>query len=82
MPQSVAEFMDNALELPEQQRAELANLLLASLASPPSALHPAWASELRRRTDQIDAGIVEAIPWDEVRRQADSQLSRDEQLNG
>ena len=82
MPQTIAEFMDDALELPEQQRAELADLLIASLASPPSALHPAWASELRRRTDEIDAGIVQAIPWDEVRRQAQSQLKNDEQIDG
>lgn len=82
MPQTIAEFMDDALELPEQQRAELANLLIASLASPPSALHPAWASELRRRTDQIDAGIVKAIPWDEVRRQTQSLLLSNEQPHG
>ena len=27
----------------------------------------AWSQEIKRRTGEIDAGIVELIPWEEVR---------------
>ncbi len=74
MPRSVAEFMDAALALSEAERAELAELLAASLNSQPSSLHTAWAAELRRRAAEIDSGDEQAVPWDEVRRRAQAQL--------
>lgn len=49
MSQTVAELLDAALALSEPERAELAELLAASLPTPSSALHPAWVAELRRR---------------------------------
>lgn len=74
MPQTVAELFDAALVLPEPERAELAELLAASLTSPPSSLHPAWAAELRRRAAEVDSGSVKPVPWEEVRRQVQAQL--------
>ena len=73
MSQTVAELLDAALALPEPERAELAELIAASLTSPPSALHPAWPAELRRRAAEIDSGTVRPVSWDEVRRQAQAQ---------
>jgi len=74
MPQTLAELLDAALTLPESERAELADLLAASIPSPPSALHPAWAAELRRRVAEIESGRVASVPWAEVRRQVQAQL--------
>jgi putative addiction module component (TIGR02574 family) len=74
MSEAVAEILSAALALPEAERAELAELLTASLTSPPSSLHPAWAAELRRRAAEVDSGTVTAVSWDEVRRQAQAQL--------
>lgn len=74
MPQTVAELLEAALALPEVERAELAELLTASVPEPPSSLHAAWAAELRRRAAEIDSGQVKPIPWDEVRGQVQAQL--------
>jgi putative addiction module component (TIGR02574 family) len=72
MSQTVAEILDAALALSEPERAELAELLAASLNSPPGSLHPAWGAELRRRAAEIDSGKVKPVPWDEVRRQVEA----------
>jgi len=68
-----------ALALPEEDRVELADRLLGTLSPDvPSQLHPAWRAELKRRSDQIEAGEVAAIPWDEVRRLAWEAVAEDE----
>lgn len=69
MPQTVAELPEAALVLPEAERAELAELIAATISSSPSTLYPAWVAELRRRVAEIGSGKVQSIPWDEVRRQ-------------
>lgn len=43
-------------------------------ALPTSSLHPAWKAEIRRRAAEIDSGLVEPIPWDEVQRRMLAQL--------
>lgn len=74
MSQTVAELLDAALALPEDERAELAELLTASLDPPPSSLHPAWKDEIHRRAAEVDAGLVKPIPWEEVDRRARALL--------
>lgn len=81
MSQTVAEILNAALALPESQRAELAELIEASLTSP-SSLHPAWGEELQRRAAEIDSGQVKPIPWGEVREQVQAQLDAGSQPNG
>ena len=67
-----------ALALPEDQRAALADRLLESLSMDvPSHLHPAWREEVRRRAAQIDAGEVQPVPWEEVKRQAWEALDQE-----
>jgi putative addiction module component (TIGR02574 family) len=82
MPQTLAELLEAALALPEAERAELAELLAATITAPPSSLHPAWAAELRRRAAEIDSGQVQPVPWDEVRRQVRAQLDAGEPPGG
>jgi putative addiction module component (TIGR02574 family) len=82
MSQRVADLLDAALALSESDRAELADLLAASLSPLPSSLHPAWADELRRRVAEIESGHLQRIPWNEVRRQAQVQLEADGLANG
>lgn len=74
MSQTVAELLDAALALPEDERAELVELLTASLDAPPSSLHPAWKAEIHRRAAELDSGAVKPIPWEEVQRRALAQL--------
>jgi putative addiction module component (TIGR02574 family) len=57
-----------AFELPEDQRATLAGLLIESLELPPEPdVEEAWAEEAKRRWQEIEAGSVPTIPWEEVR---------------
>ena len=74
MSQAVADLLNAALALSEAERAELAELLAASLTAQQSTLHPAWSAELRKRAAEVDSGAVKPVPWDEVRRQAQAQL--------
>jgi putative addiction module component (TIGR02574 family) len=82
MSQIVAELLHAALTLSEPERAELVELLAASLTSPTSSLHPSCAAELRRRVAEIDSGQLQPVPWDEVRRQVQAQLDSDGTPNG
>jgi putative addiction module component (TIGR02574 family) len=82
MTQKVAELLEAALALPEAERAELAELIAATIPSGSSSLHPAWAAELRRRAAEIDSGQVAPVPWEEVRRQIQAQLDGDGSANG
>ena len=82
MSQAVADLLNAALALSESERAELTELLAASLTTQPSTLHPAWSAELHRRAAEIDSGAVKPVPWDEVRRQAQAQLDGGAGANG
>jgi putative addiction module component (TIGR02574 family) len=82
MSQTATEILNAALALSEAERAELAELLAASLTAPAGKLHPAWADELRRRAAEIDSGAVKPVPWDEVRKQVRAQLDAGSQPNG
>jgi len=63
-----------ALLLPPEERARLAERLLASLEEADPAVEAAWAVEIRRRMDEWEAGLVDEIPWDEARRQIEERL--------
>ena len=53
-----------ALQLSAEDRAEMIERLIDTLNLPP--LHPAWEAEITRRVAEIDAGIVECVPADQV----------------
>jgi putative addiction module component (TIGR02574 family) len=82
MSQTATDILNAALALSEAERAELAELLAASLTAPAGKLHPAWSDELRRRAAEIDSGAVNPVPWDEVRKQVRAQLDAGNQPNG
>ena len=57
-----------AFELPENERATLAGLLIESLGSAPDPENEeVWAEEAERRWREIEAGEATTIPWEEVR---------------
>jgi putative addiction module component (TIGR02574 family) len=79
MPRELDEIFADALELPEEARAELARSLLASLDGEEDGLDPgevaaAWREEIARRVAHLDAGEVELIPADVVFREAFERL--------
>jgi len=64
-----------ALRLPEKERAELARILLLSLdPAEQDANEAAWAEEAERRYEELRAGLVQAIPSDQVFEEARSRL--------
>ena len=67
---SVQPFLDEALGLPQAERAEIAAALLASLGPEPesdqAAVDRAWAEELQRRADRLDSGEDVAIPLEDA----------------
>ena len=57
------------LSLPKDERARLAERLIASLDEDPE-IEAAWAAEIRRRLDAIDRGEVDMIPAEDVLAEA------------
>ena len=54
-----------AMQLSAEERGELIERLIDTVLQPPQ-LHPAWEAEIARRVAEMDAGVVEAIPAEEV----------------
>jgi len=66
---------DEALHLPPEERAKLAQKLILSLdALSEAEIENAWLAEAQQRALEIDRGDVKAIPADEVRRKAQALL--------
>jgi putative addiction module component (TIGR02574 family) len=64
-----------ALLLSPQERAQLAEQLLSSLDVLTEAeIEQLWFQEAARRADDMDKGLVERIPADEVYREAQTLL--------
>jgi len=73
MPQSLEAVQAAALELPGEDRAQLAQRLLASLDRDPE-VETGWDHEIKRRIAELEAGLVETIPVEEVLSNARRQL--------
>ena len=67
-PISTDDIIDQALRQPENERARIAEIMISSLeSSPDKNIELAWQEEVTRRLQEIDAGAVQCIPWEEVR---------------
>ncbi len=55
-----------ALQLSDPERLELANTLLGSFDAR-TLLDDAWLAEIKRRSDEFDAGQAQTHSWDEVK---------------
>jgi len=77
MPPTLKELAAQAMDLPADDRAALADLLVTSLDSADlSALERAWADEAYRRSVEVRTGQVAAIPADEALKQVRASLKR------
>ena len=65
MTSTAEKILEDALSLPEDERAALADALNESL-SPASDLSPAWKAEIARRIDAVESGESRLIPGDEA----------------
>lgn len=72
MARSARELFDEAMKLDPQERVTLVRLLIEALdAGIEEGVDEAWRAEIERRMAELDAGSVEAIPWEEVRARLD-----------
>jgi len=56
------------MSLDPQERATLMRLLIEALdAEIEEGVEDAWRVEIEHRMAELDAGSVEAVPWEEVR---------------
>ena len=68
-------ILQDALNLPEEERAEVAARLIESLEDPMDPdLDEAWAAEIERRCVALDAGEAVTSDWEEVRRRIEAEL--------
>ena len=75
MAQTLEQIEAELLQLPEPSRARLAQSLLSSLGDFDEAgTDLIWADEAERRYQEIQRGEVNAIPSEEVFREARSRL--------
>lgn len=67
MGEMPSKLLEQALKLPAEERAALADSLLRSLEGPVDPeIDAAWRAEIARRVAALDAGAP-TIPWDEAR---------------
>ena len=75
----VKEVLDEALKLEPDERASVAVELLESLEAGPEEgadVEAAWAAEIERRARRVLNAESSGVPWDEVRRRAEANLTK------
>lgn len=76
MPKDFNDVFRAAAELSEHDRATLAGLLIDSLeAEPDHEVEPAWTAEIERRVQELTAGTVQTVPWEQVRQRLLDRLN-------
>jgi putative addiction module component (TIGR02574 family) len=60
-------ILDEALKLPDQDRAAIAMRLLDSVGESADEIENAWLQEARARLADIERGSVQTAPWTEAR---------------
>ena len=70
-----ATLLSEVLDLPEQDRAEVAARILESLEETQDAdVDEAWARELERRSAAVDSGQVVTSDWNVLRRRIERDI--------
>lgn len=76
MTDLVAELTERAKALSPEDRARLAEVLLASLDPSEEEVDAAWDAEIRKRIADVENGSVRLIPGDEAFAQVRQALRR------
>ena len=73
----VERLVEQALKLPSESRARLADLLVESLdADDLGRIDRLWVAEAKRRRDEVRAGRVKTVPGEQARRKVRDALRR------
>lgn len=60
-----------ALGLPDEDRLEIVEALIASFQSSDQApFDESWRGVIRERSGELDAGLMNPTPWEHVKRRA------------
>lgn len=70
------DLIDEAVSLPVEERARLAECVLQTLNAPVAEIDAAWAAEARRRLEELRSGAVEAVPGEVVFERIRQRLAR------
>ena len=77
MGTTVEQLAEQAMTLPTEWRARLADLLVESLdADELGRIDRMWAAEAKRRRDEVRAGHVKTIPEEEALRKVRDAVKR------
>jgi putative addiction module component (TIGR02574 family) len=77
------ELLQKALSLPDNERAELAGSLIASLdKSIDPDVDAAWQAEIARRAEEVRSGEVSTVPWPQAQKKARDLLEGQNVLVG
>lgn len=77
MSTTVEQLAEQAMNLPSESRAKLADLLVESLdADELGRIELMWVMEAKRRRDEVRSGKVKSIPGDVGLRQVRDTLKR------
>ena len=71
---TIEQLVEQAMTLPGESRARLADLLVEGLNA--DDLDRLWLAEAKRRRDEVSSGAVETIPGDEALRSVRDSIRR------
>ena len=75
MTSNATQLLEDALRLPERERADLAVALIDSLdPAVDSECEAGWDTEIARRVQELENGTVTPVSWWEVRQKLRSRL--------
>ncbi len=73
------DLLNDAMKLPHQERAALADALFESLdEGVDEDADAAWSVEIARRLQEVESGRVKTIPWHQTRRMIATNQSPDD----
>jgi len=77
MNRNIERVAEQAMKLPAESRAELADRLVESLDSDEiGRIDRLWLDEAKRRRDEVRSGQVKTIPGEDVRRRVRRAIKR------
>lgn len=75
MARSARELFDEAMTLEPRERIALISLLIESLdPGADEGADSAWVAEIERRMIELDSGVAQPVPRDEVRTRLSNNL--------
>lgn len=77
MARAVSIIQQEIRALSTSDKAQLLRVLLEELDGPTDpGIDAAWAAEVQRRSREIDEGVVQCVPADEVFRKIDALVKK------